>query len=104
VTVKLVWQARRQVNQEYKVFVHLLGADGRPIAQSDAVPVGWTRPTFGWRVGEFVTDVHTLDLAPNLAPGVYRLVVGMYDITGQRLSVASGGDVVELGKVQVSAK
>jgi len=104
VAVKLVWQARRQVNQEYKVFVHLLGADGRPVAQSDAVPVGWTRPTFGWQVGESVTDVHTLDLAPNLAPGVYRLVVGMYDIAGQRLSVASGGDVVELGKVKVSAK
>ncbi len=104
VTVKLVWQARGQVNQEYKVFVHLLGADGRPVAQSDATPAGWTRPTFGWQVGEFVTDAHTLDLAPDLAPGVYRLTVGMYDIAGQRLPVASGGDAVELGKVQVSAK
>ncbi len=104
VVVKLVWQARRQVNQEYKVFVHLLGPDGKLVAQSDAVPAGWTRPTFGWQVGEFVTDVHTLELAPDLAPGAYRLVVGMYDIAGQRLSVADGGDVVELGKVQVSAK
>ena len=103
VAVKLVWQARRQVNQEYKVFVHLLGADGRPAAQSDAAPAGWTRPTFGWQAGEFVTDAHTLDLAPDLAPGVYRLVVGMYDIAGQRLPV-TGGDVVELGKVEVSAK
>ena len=101
--VKLVWQVRGQVNQEYKVFVHLLGADERPIAQSDAVPAGWTRPTFGWQVGEFVTDVHTLELAPDLAPGDYRLVVGMYDIAGLRLPVASGGDVVELSKIQVSA-
>jgi hypothetical protein len=103
-TVKLVWQARDQVNQEYKVFVHLLGADGRPIAQSDAVPAGWTRPTFGWQVGEFVTDVHTLELPPDLTPGVYRLVVGMYDIAGQRLPVAGGGDVVDLGPVQVNLK
>ena len=101
--VKLVWQARSQVNQEYKVFVHLLGADGKPVAQSDAVPAGWTRPTFGWQVGEFVTDVHTLELAPDLASGDYRLVVGMYDIAGLRLPVASGGDVVELSKIQVSA-
>jgi hypothetical protein len=103
IVVKLVWQARSQVNQEYKVFVHLLSADGRPVAQSDAVPAGWTRPTFGWQVGEFVTDVHTLELAPDLAPGVYRLAVGMYDIAGQRLPVVSGGDMVELGKIQVSA-
>jgi hypothetical protein len=102
-TVKLVWQARSQINQEYKVFVHLLDADGRPVAQSDAVPAGWTRPTFGWQVGEFVTDVHTLELAPDLALGDYRLVVGMYDIAGQRLPVAGGGDVVELSKIQVSA-
>jgi hypothetical protein len=103
-TVKLVWRARGQVNQEYKVFVHLLGADGRLVAQSDAVPAGWTRPTFGWQVGEFVTDVHTLELPPDLTPGVYRLVVGMYDIAGQRLPVAGGGDVVDLGPVQVNLK
>ena len=103
-TVELVWQARGQINEEYKVFVHLLSADGRPVTQSDAVPAGWTRPTFGWQVGEFVTDVHTLELAPDLAPGVYRLVVGMYDIAGQRLPVAGGGDGIELGNIQVSAK
>ena len=49
-------------------------------------------------------DRHTLDLKDNLRPGEYRLVAGMYETeSGQRLPVAPGGDVVELGKILVSA-
>ena len=103
--VKLVWQAVGEMEQEYKVFVHLIGADGQLVAQSDAAPAGWTRPTSGWQVGEFLTDVHTLELKPETPPGEYRLVVGMYDAsTGQRLPVASGGDVVELSRVSVTKR
>jgi len=104
VPVILVWQATGETDQNYKVFVHLLDAGGRPVAQSDAVPANWTRPTSGWQVGEFVLDRHTLDLKDNLRPGEYRLVAGMYETeSGQRLPVAPGGDVVELGKILVSA-
>jgi hypothetical protein len=102
ITATLVWQALNETDQGYKVFVHLLGADGQPAAQSDAVPADWTRPTSGWQAGEYVTDIHTLDLK-KLPPGEYRLVAGMYAANGQRLLVASGGDVIELGKVQISA-
>lgn len=103
-SITLVWQTLRQVDQDYKVFVHLLDADGRPVAQSDTVPAGWTRPTSGWQLGELVTDLHRLTLGPDLAPGEYRLVAGMYDAdSGQRLPVANDGEVVELGKIQVSA-
>lgn len=103
--VKLVWQAVGETEQEYKVFVHLIGAGGQLVAQSDAAPAGWTRPTSGWQVGEFVTDVHTLELGPETPPGEYRLVAGMYDAsTGQRLPVASGGDVVELSRISVTKR
>jgi hypothetical protein len=104
VPVTLVWQAMGEIDQDYKVFVHLLDADGQPVAQSDAVPANWTRPTSGWQVGEFVLDAHTLNLKTKLSPGEYRLVAGMYETeSGQRLPVAPGGDVVELGKILVSA-
>ena len=103
--VTLVWQALGETERDYKVFVHLLAADTRPVAQSDAAPAGWMRPTSGWQVGEFVMDMHTLDLKPDLPPGEYRLVVGMYDAaTSQRLPVAIGGDVIELGHVSVTKK
>jgi hypothetical protein len=100
--VTLVWQALGETDEDYKVFVHLLGPDGRPVAQSDAMPANWTRPTSGWQVGEYVTDLHTLDLNPDLPPGDYRLVAGMYDATtGQRLPAAPGGDTIELIQVLV---
>jgi hypothetical protein len=73
------------------------------VAQSDAVPANWTRPTAGWQPGEFVADAHALLLAP-APPGEYRLVVGMYAAdTGQRLRLEDGGDMIELGKLEVTA-
>jgi len=103
-SVKLVWQALGEINQGYKVFVHLFGPDGQLVAQSDAVPANWTRPTSSWQSGEYVTDVHTLTLSPDLAASAYRLSVGMYDqvLAGERLPIATGGDTIELGAIRVS--
>jgi len=104
ISITLVWQALAETEQDYKVFVHLLDADGRPVAQSDQVPAGWTRPTSGWLTGEFVSDAHTLELGADLNPGEYRLVAGMYAEDGGRLPAASGGDVIELGRIDVLAR
>ena len=101
-SVKLIWHALRETEQDLKVFVHLLDANGQVAAQSDAAPAEWMRPTTGWQTGEFVTDVHTLALRTKLSPGEYRLTAGMYDASG-RLTVAGGGDVINLGVVQMSA-
>jgi len=101
ISITLVWQAFGETGQDYKTFVHLLSADGQLVAQSDAVPAGWTRPTFGWQPGEFVQDPHTLAPKRNLPPGEYRLLAGMYVGDGRRLPLAAGGDAVELGTIQV---
>jgi hypothetical protein len=85
-TLQLVWQAVGETDRAYRVFVHLRDADGRPIAQSDAVPAQWTRPTTGWAVGEYVSDSHTLIVPTGTASGDYALVAGLYDpTTGERL-------------------
>jgi len=101
VSITLVWQAIHETNQDYKVFVHLLNPDGQLAAQSDAVPAAWTRPTSGWQAGEYVIDVHTITLKGSAAPGEYRLLSGMYDSRGQRLSLTDGSDAVELGTLKV---
>jgi hypothetical protein len=81
----LVWQAEEESETNYRVYVHLLAPDGRIVAQSDAVPAGWTRPTPGWAPGEYVVDSHTLTLPDGLAAGEYALAVGFYDLaTGDR--------------------
>jgi len=93
-TVTLHWQALREMAGDYKAFVHLLDFAGRMVIGSDAIPANWTRPTTGWIGGEYVTDLHTLALPPDLAAGEYRLEVGLYDTeSGLRL-----GDRILLGQ------
>ncbi|HOU42214.1 MAG TPA: hypothetical protein PK829_13190, partial [Promineifilum sp.] len=86
----LVWRADGQPEAAYRVFVHLVDAAGHIIAQSDAAPANWTRPTTGWLRGEVILDTHTLTLPEPLPAGPLTLRIGLYDPdTGARL--ASGG-------------
>lgn len=96
-TVTLVWRADVPVGRSLKVFVHLAAADGRPIAQDDAVPRNWTHPTDRWLAGEYVEDAHALLVPAAPPPGPYRLLVGLYDpLTGARLPRPDGADAAEI--------
>jgi hypothetical protein len=81
--VTLVWQAPFPLNARYQVFVHVLDASARIMAQVDAVPVSGTRPTTGWLPGEVIVDQYTLPLQNAAA-----LEVGMFDtLNGRRLGL-----------------
>ena len=41
-------------------------------------PLQGRYPTQKWAAGELVRDRHTLAVPGNLAPGIYRLIVGVY--------------------------
>ena len=87
------WQAATQPQTDYKVFVHLSGADEQVMAQHDGVPMLWAYPTSAWSAGEIVADRIILALPADLAPGRYRLWIGLYDeATGERLSVSHEGE------------
>jgi len=47
-TVDFVWHALGEISTAYNVFVHLVDNQGTIIAQSDAGPANWTRPSTGW--------------------------------------------------------
>ncbi|MGC9468129.1 MAG: hypothetical protein ACP5HS_06030, partial [Anaerolineae bacterium] len=79
-SVALYWHALASIDEELKVFVHLLGPDGTIAAQSDGVPVGWSYPTSAWQVGDYVRDVHVLTLGEEAERGDYGLVVGLYEL------------------------
>jgi len=82
-TLKLVlyWQARGtlRVDKPYTVFVHLLGGDGKPIAQKDAEPLNGARPTTGWVANEYIADPYDLAIKADTAPGKYQVEIGWYD-------------------------
>jgi hypothetical protein len=77
-TVTLYWQPQVEVEANYSSYVHIIDEAGRVIAQSDHQPGGEYYPTSLWRPGEVLRDSHALAIPPDAAPGVYRLVVGMY--------------------------
>ncbi|MBK7893887.1 MAG: hypothetical protein IPJ90_03120 [Anaerolineaceae bacterium] len=94
--LELVWQAATEMSESYRVFVHVLGEDGRIVAQADGLPAGWTRPTTSWLPGEFIIDPHTIPLPATLPPGNYTLTTGLYLPNASRLQQANGQDNIPL--------
>jgi hypothetical protein len=98
--VHLLWQPLRTPDTRYRVFVHLLDPQGNLMAQSDAEPANWQRPTTGWLPDEFVLDTHMLSVPTGFLPGS-RLVAGLYDpATGLRLTSPDGEDAVTFWSVE----
>ena len=90
-TVTLHWQALAPLNRDYSVFVHLVDAAGQIRSQADGPPLEGRYPTLSWKPGDVLVDRHTLALGPEVTPGDYRLLVGLYTLEdGLRLSVTAG--------------
>jgi hypothetical protein len=71
------------------LFAHLLGPDGQRVAQVD-LPY----PTSSWRAGYYATTDLPLALPANVSPGIYRLVIGLYDPSnGQRLRLRANAPI-----------
>ncbi len=101
--VKLYWKALKETEKSWTVFVHLLGKDGRLIAQDDSIPARGERPTTGWLPGEVVEDEHFIAVPSGLSPGLYALEIGLYDSTAPgmpRLQV-EGKDSLTLEVVEI---
>jgi hypothetical protein len=100
--VSLSWHHLHQTESDYTVFVHLVDENERVWTQHDGQPVGGSRPTSSWQSGEQVTDNHGLAHPPDIPPGVYSLVVGLYDAaTGERLPVVTGHGAVPTDRVEM---
>jgi hypothetical protein len=94
----LHWEAVGGLDRSYHVFVHALDAGGAILAQSDGPPAAGRAPTDGWSLGDRVDDPRSM----SVAPGSYRVIVGLYDpATGARLLTRDGGDHVALGTLQL---
>lgn len=94
--VTLRCRAREQSERELRLFVHLVDAEGRVVAQHDAL--GY--PSREWRPGDRFASFHNLAPPAGTAGASYRVLVGLYDVaTGERLpAIGPGarGDSVEL--------
>lgn len=100
--VTLFWEATRPITETYTIFVHLLDEAGQLRAQNDSLPRAGAYPTPWWVPGQVVEDLHTLTLPPDLPPGRYRLITGLYrPEDGIRLALANGADHFEVTALRV---
>jgi hypothetical protein len=103
IPLTLVWEARGATLRPYTVFTQLLNAGDEIVAQQDNWPVQGQWPPTCWEAGERIVDPYNLALPPDLAPGDYRLIVGLYDAAdGARLQTENGRDAVLLQTIRVS--
>ncbi|MCL4300482.1 MAG: glycosyltransferase family 39 protein [Anaerolineae bacterium] len=83
VPITLYWQAQSLLSLRYKVFIHLLSSQeegqAEVVAQADDFPVCGLSHANTWTPGETVLDRHLLKLPPDLPPGDYTLLAGMYE-------------------------
>jgi hypothetical protein len=103
ITLTLYWQAARVPDKDYTVFVHVLDAQGKQVAQADGMPQDQRYPTSFWDVQEIVRDAHRIDLPSDLPPGKYRIVIGLYDLqSGERLPVnGAANGALSIGEVEI---
>lgn len=88
IPVNLRWRGLRSIDEDYTVFVHLVGPDGRLHGQVDSWPVQGSYPTSLWTPGREVTDRYEVRLDADAPVGHYRVEVGLYLLeTMQRLRV-----------------
>ena len=91
--VSLRWRPLTTISTRYVVFVHLIGPDGRLIAQEDVEPLRGTRPTDTWVPQMPLWDPHQVLLPADAPAGTYQVRTGMYPIgePGNRLPVLDPG-------------
>jgi 4-amino-4-deoxy-L-arabinose transferase-like glycosyltransferase len=108
VHLALYWRAEREMEEDYTVFVHLVGAGGRTWGQQDNEPEGGFYRTSFWDVGEVVRDDYQFTISEDAPLGEYQIEVGMYVLaSGLRLPVIDEegqtvGDRIPLAPVTVS--
>lgn len=106
-SVTLYWQPLAEMEQDYNVFLHVLGRDEQVIAQEDTYPGMGSYPTSLWQVGGVIKDTYGMYVLPeSKAPSRFRVEAGVYDrSTGEVLPAFDGaghllhGVTVAQGKV-----
>ena len=97
----------KPLDGDYTVFIHLVDEHDQMAGQGDGQPMGGFYPSSRWTPGEILDDVHHIVAKQKLAPGNYRVYVGLFDpVTGKRLPVLDSqgnpaGERVQVATIQI---
>lgn len=95
--LQMQWQALREVDHDYTIFVHAVNEDGNTYGGQDSKPLDGALPTLQWTQGQVISDTHTIQIDVEGPREGYRLEVGLYQTgNGNRARMDNGGDVLIL--------
>lgn len=102
-TVYLFWELTQPQREVLLGTVHLVRRlEEQPLAQQDKLVLNSYWPLPYLPVGETIPDRYEMILPLDLPEGAYRLLAALYDPqTGERRPVVGGGDMVDLGEIQL---
>ncbi len=93
ISLSLSWLVAEPPGRDLTTFVHLGQPGEGPLVVGDSPPLQGHYPTSFWERGEVIDDRYTLALPPELPPGRYPLLLGMYDPADQsRLPLSVAGE------------
>lgn len=102
VELDLTWQALKQPNRDYTVFMHILDENGKQWGGTDEKPQGNTLSTLNMVAGRVYTDTQTVQIDLNGPTEGYHMELGIYQTTtGERAPTETGATelrIEELGK------
>ncbi len=90
VRITLDWHAKSSV-QDFLVRIKLLDPENRIIAQKDEPPVRGLYPATQWQPGEYLRDVHNLQIPAGTPPGPHTLQMQTLDA---QTKMPTSGEIV----------
>ncbi len=109
VQLQLTWQALKQPNRDYTVFLHILDENGQPWGATDEKPQGGqgdqegspAQSTLQWIPGRVYSDTHAVQIDLNGPPDGYHMELGIYQsTTGERALTELGMDMVRIEELK----
>jgi hypothetical protein len=92
----VLWQALRDLNEEYTFDLEVLTPDGRVLQTITRAPVGGAFSTAQWRAGDVVREGVILFIPASAVSGVYPVRLQVFEAQGQPLA-----DRVQIGTLHV---
>ncbi len=85
--ITLVWQCTAAMEEDYRVFIHVIDPGGAAYAIADHDPASGKHPTSRWSVGDVVEEEIWI---PKALPAGHRVFVGWYHL-GRRFQLPLAG-------------
>lgn len=104
VSLTVVWQAQKAIDQDYVAFAHWVDQGGQGWAGDDHQPYDGLYPTSAWGAGEMVRDRFDLEIPADAPPGLYDLQVGWYHPESLERLAVGGGDSLRIAVIPLDWK